>query len=70
MHFDRKLKFKRHVEIRAAKATQVAGHIKSLAATNRGPPADSLYKAVRTVLLLVALYGSEAWYKGRTAPAK
>lgn len=70
VHFDKKLKFKWHVAIRAAKATQVTSNTKSLAATNRGPPADSLHKSFRRVLQPVVLYSSKAWYKGGTASAK
>lgn len=69
VYFDRKLKFRRHVEVRAAMAAKVANHLKGLAAVTRGPPADGLYKAVRTVVLPTLLYGSEAWYKGRKKPS-
>ena len=64
--FDRKLNFRRHVAIRAAKARKVAAHIRSLAKTTCGPPACSLRKAVITCVLPRLLYGSEAWYGGRT----
>ena len=64
--FDHKLTFRRHVAIRAAKARKVAAHIRSLAKTTCGPPALSLRKAVITCVLPRLLYGSEAWYGGRT----
>jgi hypothetical protein len=64
--FDRKLKFRRHVSERTAKARQVAQHIRNLARTTYGPPASSLRKAVTSCVLSLALYGTEAWYAGRT----
>ena len=66
--FDRKLTFKRHVAERVAKARKVAQHIRGLAKTTCGPPADSLRKAVVTCVLPSLLYGAEAWYGGRTKP--
>ena len=68
--FDRKLKFRRHVSKRTAKARQVAQHIRNLARTKDGPPASSLRKAVTTCVLSSALYGTEAWYAGRTRPSQ
>ena len=67
--FDRKLKFRRHVSKRTTKARQVAQHIRNLARTTNGPPASSLRKAVTTCVLSSALYGTEAWYAGRTRPS-
>jgi ribonuclease HI len=67
--FDRKLRFRRHVSERTAKARQVAQHIRNLARTKDGPPASSLRKAVTTCVLSSALYGTEAWYAGRTKPS-
>jgi ribonuclease HI len=67
--FDRKLKFRRHVYERTAKARQVAQHIRNLARTKDGPPASSLRKAVTTCVLSSALYGTEAWYAGRSRPS-
>jgi hypothetical protein len=64
--FDRKLTFKRHVSERAAKARRVAYHIRGLGRTINGPPASSLRKAVITCVLPSILYGTEAWYGGRT----
>lgn len=68
--FDRKLAFRRHVAERAAKARQVARHIRSLARTSDGPPASALRKAVITCILPSILYGTEAWYAGRHKPAR
>ncbi|KAK8096411.1 uncharacterized protein PG998_014279 [Apiospora kogelbergensis] len=70
VHIDRQLKFRQHVQIRAAKGMKVANHIKALAATRRGPPAAGHQKAVRTVILPILLYGHEAWYRGRTHTAR
>ena len=63
--FDRKLTFKRHVAMRAAKARIVAHHIRGLARTVDGPPASALRKAVITCVMPSVLYGTEAWYGGR-----
>lgn len=68
--FDRKLTFKRHVTERAAKARKVSHHIRGLARTKDGPPASALRKAVITCILPSALYGTEAWYAGRTKPPR
>jgi ribonuclease HI len=70
MWFDRKLRFRRHVSERTAKARRVAQHIRNLARTKDGPPASSLRKAVVTCVLSSALYGAEAWYAGRLQPSK
>lgn len=68
--FDRKLTWKRHIAERALKARGVAGHIRGLARTIDGPPASALRKAVITCVLPSILYGSEAWYGGRTKPPR
>ena len=68
--FDRKLTFRRHVEVRTAKARRVAQHVRSLAKTTCGPPAASLRKAVISCVLSTALYGTECWYGGRTKATK
>ena len=68
--FDRKLSFKRHISERAAKARQVARHIRGLARTSDGPPASALRKAVITCILPSILYGTKAWYVGRTKPPR
>jgi ribonuclease HI len=70
VYFDRKLTWRRHVSVRAAKARAVAQHIRNLARTVDGPPASSLRKAVITCVLPSLLYGTEAWYAGRTRPAQ
>src|SRR5438045_4383605 len=68
--FDRKLTFKRHVSERAAIARKVAYHIRGLARIKNSPPASSLRKAVTTCVLPSVLYGTEAWYAGRTKPPR
>jgi hypothetical protein len=64
--FDRKLSFRRHVDTRIATAQRVARHLRSLANTSHGFPAAALRKAVTTCVLPSLLYGTEAWYEGRT----
>jgi hypothetical protein len=68
--FDRKIRFKRHIAERAAKARQVAWHIRGLARITDGPPASALRKAVITCILPSILYGTEAWYAGRLKPPR
>ena len=68
--FDRKLTFKRHVTERAGKARRTAQAIRSFGKTENGPPASSLRKAVTTCVLSSLLFGTEAWYAGRTKPPK
>ena len=67
--FDRRLSFKHHVSEQVAKARNVSYHICRLARTVDGPPALSLQKVVITCVLPSALYGTKAWYVGRTKPA-
>ena len=45
-------------------------HIRGLARIKDGPPASSLRKAVTTCVLPSVLYGTEAWYAGRTKPPR
>lgn len=68
--FDRKLTWKRHFTERSAKARTVPRHIRNLARTARGPPAAALRKATIACVLPSILYGTEAWYAGRTKPGK
>jgi ribonuclease HI len=68
--FDRNLRFRRHVDERSNRAMALARHIRSLANTKNGPPADMLRKAVITCVIPTALYGNEAWYGGRQKPAR
>src|SRR3984885_2986062 len=68
--FDRKLKFRRNVSERSAKARQVVQHIRNLAGNKDGPPTSPPLKRVTTCLLSSALYGTEAWSAGRTRPSQ
>ena len=68
--FDRRLTFRRHVAMRAAKAAKVAHHIRSLARTTCGPPASSLRKATIACVYPSLLHGTECWYRGRTKPPR
>src|SRR6201996_9280218 len=68
--FDRKLSFRRHVSERATEARKVSQHIRGLARIKDGPPASALRKAVTTCVLPSVLYGTEAWYAGRTKPSR
>jgi len=63
--FDRKHNYHRHVAERAAKASRVAHHLRSIANTKNGPSAAAIRKAVTTCVLPSVLYGTEAWYGGR-----
>jgi ribonuclease HI len=64
--FDRQLSFKHHVAHRAAATKNLANHLRGLANTAHGPPPDAMRKAVTTCVLPSLLYGTEAWYEGRT----
>ncbi|KAJ5925544.1 hypothetical protein N7454_008183 [Penicillium verhagenii] len=68
--FDRRLTWRKHVSVRAAKARVVAYHIRSLARTTYGPPASALRKATLTCVYPSLLYGSEVWYGGVTKPGR
>ena len=62
--FDRKLRFRTHVEQRATTTRNVVRHIQSLANTQRGPQPSALRKVVKTVVIPCLTYGAEAWYEG------
>lgn len=64
--FDRQLSFKHHVAYRAAATRKLASHLRGLANTAHGPPPDAMRKLVTTCVLPSLLYGTEAWYEGRT----
>ncbi|EDN04709.1 conserved hypothetical protein [Histoplasma mississippiense (nom. inval.)] len=71
VHFNRRLTWRPHVSTRAKKGKgpwpSTSG---SLGKTRDGPPADALRKAVTTCVVPSLLYGTEAWYGGRTQPAR
>jgi hypothetical protein len=62
--------FRRYVEERVNKAMKLARHVRGLANTKYGLLAKGLCKAVVTYVILTALYGNEAWYRGRTKLAR
>jgi len=66
--FNRKPSSKQHVSEHAAKARKVSHHICGLARTKDGTVASALQKAVITYVLPSVLYGTKAWYAGRTNP--
>lgn len=66
VYFDKKLRYKRHVEERNEKAFHVARHIRSLAKMKDGPPVLLLRKMVITYIVSSLFYRMEVWYAGRT----
>lgn len=70
MWLDKTLSFKRHIEVRAAKARTVSKHIKGLNKVHSGIPPHAARKAVATIVIPKALYGSEIWWPGQTRPGK
>lgn len=64
--FDRKFTFQQHISTLAGKAGRVVRHIRNLANTEFGPPAESLRKAVVACILPAVTYGAETWYAGKT----
>ncbi|KDN66318.1 hypothetical protein CSUB01_12327 [Colletotrichum sublineola] len=66
VHLDRGLTFKKHIETRAATARKTAGHLRGLNRVLRGAPPLAMRKAVHTIVIPRALYGSEVWYPGMT----
>lgn len=45
---------------------KVANYLRGLAKIKDGPPAYLRRKAVTTVVIPIAIYGTECWYGGRT----
>ncbi|KDN63501.1 hypothetical protein CSUB01_12226 [Colletotrichum sublineola] len=64
IHLDKGLTYKRHIETRTATARKTAGHIRGLNKVLRGAPPLSMRRAVHTIVIPRALYGSEVWYPG------
>ncbi len=69
MWLDRRLNFQAHVTKWSGKANRVANHLRRLANSVRGPPPDSVRRAVDSCITQVLLFGAEAWYPGTTKPA-
>jgi hypothetical protein len=66
VYFDRKLKFKQHVRILAAKALAVGNALRSLGKTTRGVPPIFLQRAVTACVLKKGYFAAETWWPGRT----
>jgi hypothetical protein len=64
--FDRKLSFKPHVRILAAKALTVSSALRSLGKTTRGVPPIFLQRAVKACVLKKGYFAAENWWLGRT----
>ncbi|KAK4223041.1 hypothetical protein QBC38DRAFT_373909, partial [Podospora fimiseda] len=68
--WDRKPRFRRHVQDRCPRAVKVANHLRYLDSTKNGPPAYALRKVVTTVVIPTITYAAECWYAGRTRPTR
>jgi hypothetical protein len=66
VYFDRKLSFKHHVRILAAKALAVGNALCSLGKTTCGVPSIFLQRAVNACVLKKGYYAAETWWPGRT----
>lgn len=68
--FDRKLSFKKHAKILAARASRTVAGIKALSNTTRGVRASLLRQATIACVISVLCYGAEAWWPGLTRPGR
>lgn len=66
--FDRRLKFRIHIQTLAAKAKLAANGIQALANTVRGVKAPLLRQTTIACVVSVLCYGAEAWWPGRHRP--
>jgi hypothetical protein len=66
VYFDRKLSFKPHVRILAAKALAVSKALSSLGKTTRGVPPIFLQRAVKACVLKKGYFAAENWWPGRS----
>ena len=66
VHFDKKLTFKSHALIQAAKALNVANALRHLGNTTRGAPPRLLRQAVLSCVLPIAHFAAETWWPGKT----
>src|SRR5436190_3239407 len=64
--FDRKLRFKQHVSILAAKALTVRNALRSLGKTTRGVPPIFLQWAIVACVLKKGYYAAETWWPSKT----
>lgn len=70
VYFDRRLTFKQHVKIMAAKAGKVGNALRSLGKTTRGVPPIFIQQAVTACVLKKAYFAAETWWPGRTRTAR
>ncbi|APA05858.1 hypothetical protein sscle_01g006280 [Sclerotinia sclerotiorum 1980 UF-70] len=70
VHFDRKLCFKPHVQILAAKALKGANALRSLSNTHRGIPPYLTRKVAEACILKKCYFASETWWPSRTRTKK
>ncbi|KAI0998014.1 hypothetical protein K3495_g10177 [Podosphaera aphanis] len=66
MHFDRKLSFKHHAQIKTAKALKVAQAIRCFGNTISGVPPHLSRQAAAACVLPIAHFAAETWWPGRT----
>jgi ribonuclease HI len=66
VYFDRKLRFKDHARILAAKALVVGNALRSLGKTTRGIPPIYLQRAVTACVLKKGYFAAETWWPGRS----
>lgn len=68
--FDRKLSFKKHAKVLAARAKRTVAGIKALSNTTRGVRASLLRQATIACVISVLCYAAEAWWPGLTRPGR
>ncbi|KAI0991708.1 hypothetical protein K3495_g16479, partial [Podosphaera aphanis] len=66
VHFDRKLSFKFHARIQAAKALKVANALRCLGNTVRGASPRLSRQAAFACVLPIAHFGAETWWPGKS----
>ncbi|KAI0993970.1 hypothetical protein K3495_g14214 [Podosphaera aphanis] len=66
VHFDKKLIFKYHVKIQAAKALKIANALRGIGNTIRGVSPKLSKQMVTACVLPVAHFGAETWWPGKT----
>lgn len=64
INFDKKLTFKYHVQIQAAKALKVANALRCFGNTARGVPPHLTRQAVTVCVLPIANFRAETWWPG------
>ncbi|KAI0998687.1 hypothetical protein K3495_g9508 [Podosphaera aphanis] len=66
VHFDKKLTFKYHVKIQAAKALKIANALRGIGNTIWGVSPKLSKQMVTACVLPVAPFGAETWWPGKT----